>query len=73
MKQVSFGVSSPGGSAGLAGAGKLALVGGMTYPYLVGLLADGFSLRVSFGMVPLTLICSAILFYSITKRINTPE
>ncbi len=51
----------------------IALVGGMTYPYLVGLLADGFSLRVSFGMVPLTLICSAIIFYKITKRINTPK
>jgi len=51
----------------------IALVGGMTYPYLVGLLADGFSLRVSFGMVPFTLACSALLFYTINKRISTPK
>ncbi len=51
----------------------IALVGGMTYPYLVGLLAEGFNLRISFGLVPVTLICSAFLFYFVTAGIKRPK
>ncbi len=50
----------------------IALLGGMTYPFIVGLLAENFGLRTSLFLVPLTLICSSFLFWKINKRIRPP-
>ncbi len=48
----------------------IALVGGMIFPFVVGVLAETLSLRLSLAIVPLTLVCSGLLFSHINKRIT---
>jgi MFS transporter, FHS family, glucose/mannose:H+ symporter len=52
----------------------ISLPGGMIYPYLSGLIAQHFNLRLSLLMVPVTLACSFFLFLKIKRKISkTPQ
>ena len=48
----------------------IALPGGMLYPYVSGLIAEHFNLRLSLLMVPVTLACSFFLFLNIKRKIG---
>jgi MFS transporter, FHS family, glucose/mannose:H+ symporter len=48
----------------------IALLGGMSYPYMVGLLAGTFSLRAGLLLVPVSMVCSGLLFRSLYRRIK---
>lgn len=50
----------------------IALVGGVVMPYLIGELADSVGLRLSFILVPITLILQAVLLVLLVPRMATP-
>jgi len=46
----------------------IALLGGMLFPYLVGIMANLMGLRLSLAVVPLSMLCSALIFRLILFR-----
>lgn len=46
----------------------MALIGGMLLPYAVGVSGDAVGLRLSFGIVALSLVCQALLFLVFSVR-----
>lgn len=48
----------------------IALLGGMSLPYIAGLLAGEFNLRFSLAIVPLCMICSLIIFSMLQKSLK---
>jgi len=51
----------------------MALTGGMLYPYITGLIANSYGLRVSLSLIPCSLICGFIVFWIVLKRIRKAE
>ncbi|HDP99270.1 MAG TPA: MFS transporter, partial [bacterium] len=51
----------------------VALCGGMSFPYLTGVIGEASGLRSSFLIIPIGLICFSILFSSAIKRISKPQ
>ncbi len=47
----------------------IALLGGMTFPSVVGILADSFDLRSAFMVAPVSLVISAVIFMVLSKKI----
>jgi len=47
----------------------MALVGGMSMPALAGVIGDAYGLRTSFLLVPTGLLCAAVLFSFISRRL----
>ncbi|TVR74828.1 MAG: MFS transporter [Marinilabiliales bacterium] len=47
----------------------IALLGGMTYPSVVGILAENLDLRSAFMVAPVSLVISAVIFMVLSKRI----
>ena len=47
----------------------LALLGGMSMPYLIGLISNSYGLRVSFFIIPISLICQLLLLTVVLRRI----
>jgi MFS transporter, FHS family, glucose/mannose:H+ symporter len=48
----------------------MALTGGMLYPYITGILANSFGLKISLILIPCSLVCSAMVFRIILRRID---
>jgi MFS transporter, FHS family, glucose/mannose:H+ symporter len=48
----------------------MALAGGMTYPYVTGILGNSFGLRTSFLIIPLSLIIMLVVFGLVLKRLQ---
>jgi len=48
----------------------IALMGGMTLPYLTGMLANSFGLRASLVIVPLSLVCMFFLLWLAQRRLK---
>jgi MFS transporter, FHS family, glucose/mannose:H+ symporter len=48
----------------------MALTGGMLYPYVTGIIANSFGLGVSFLLIPFSLVCSALLYSFVLRRIQ---
>ncbi|UCG28302.1 MAG: MFS transporter [Bacteroidales bacterium] len=46
----------------------IALLGGMLFPYLVGIMANSMGLRLSLALVPFSMFCSALIFRLILFR-----
>ena len=51
----------------------MALTGGMLYPYITGLIANSFGLRVSLFLIPISLICGFIVFWIVLRRKQKAE
>jgi fucose permease len=49
----------------------MALMGGTTMPYVTGVLGDAFGLRVSLAVVPVGLVCVALVFGVARPRLRT--
>ncbi len=47
----------------------IALLGGMTYPSVVGILADSFDLQSALLVTPVSLVISAVIFMVLSKKI----
>jgi fucose permease len=50
----------------------MALIGGTALPYVTGLLGDAFGLRQSLAIVPVGLVCVALIFGIARPRLRTP-
>jgi MFS transporter, FHS family, glucose/mannose:H+ symporter len=48
----------------------MALAGGMTYPYVTGILGNSFGLRTSFLIIPLSLVIMLVVFGLVLKRLQ---
>jgi MFS transporter, FHS family, glucose/mannose:H+ symporter len=48
----------------------IALFGGMSYPYIAGILAEAYRIRTAMLLVPFTLVLSGLLFTSLHRRIK---
>jgi MFS transporter, FHS family, glucose/mannose:H+ symporter len=48
----------------------IALLGGMAYPYMAGILAEAYRIRTAMLLVPITLVLSGLLFTSLYRRIK---
>jgi MFS transporter, FHS family, glucose/mannose:H+ symporter len=48
----------------------MALTGGMLYPYITGILANSFGLKMSLILIPCSLVCSAMVFRIVLRRID---
>ena len=48
----------------------IGLLGGMSYPYIVGILAATFNLRTALLIVPVSLLCSGLVFLNLYRRIK---
>ncbi len=51
----------------------MALTGGMLYPYVTGIIANSFGLRVALYLIPCSIIISAIVFTIVLPRIGKSE
>ncbi len=49
----------------------MGLMGGMLFPFLAGVLGDNFGLRISFIIIPISLIFLGIILPIVLKRFNT--
>jgi len=50
----------------------MALMGGTSFPYVTGVFADAFGLRPSLAIVPVGLVCVAVIFGIVRPRLRTP-
>jgi len=48
----------------------MALIGGMIYPWLAGVLGDAYGLRISFIIIPVSLIVMSLILWMISHRTN---
>jgi MFS transporter, FHS family, glucose/mannose:H+ symporter len=48
----------------------IALLGGMAYPFIAGILAEAFSIRAAMLLVPFTLVLAGLLFGNLYRRIK---
>ena len=48
----------------------MALTGGMLYPYVTGIIANSFGLRVALYLIPCSIIISSIVFMIVLRRIG---
>ena len=51
----------------------MALTGGMLYPYVTGIIANSFGLRISLILIPVSLVCSFMVFWIVHRRIRKAE
>ncbi len=51
----------------------MALTGGMLYPYVTGIIANSFGLRVSLILIPCSLVCSAVVFWIVRRHIRNAK
>ena len=49
----------------------MGLIGGMLFPFITGVLGDNFGLRISFIIIPISLICLGIILLIVLKRFKT--
>lgn len=51
----------------------MALTGGMLYPYVTGIIANSFGLRVALFIIPCSIVISGIVFMIVIRRIRKSE
>ena len=51
----------------------IALTGGTTLPFVTGLLANSYGLRISFILIPASIVIIMTIFLSVKKRITVPS
>ena len=51
----------------------MALTGGMLFPYITGIIANSFGLRISLILIPVSLVCSFVVFWIVHRRIRRAE
>jgi len=51
----------------------IALTGGTTLPFVTGLLANSYGLRISFILIPASIVIIMTIFLSVKKRITVPN